>query len=141
MRRKATFKHIRSGEFGGRTILLTPVITTSHKGFREVGDDLAHDFSGGGRGHAHLVGKPSHCVGVDNLVGPPIDAGLASVALKVGTNIPVIDAGGGPSGVLAELLVYDYMCFKRGNGVSVVIIGTIQAGPCRMFGVETRGSK
>ena len=28
MRRKATFKHIRSGEVGGRTILLTPVITT-----------------------------------------------------------------------------------------------------------------
>jgi len=112
-----------------------------HKGTHEVSDDLAQDFSGGGRGHGHLVGKPSHRVGVDNLVGPPIDAGVATVALKVGTNIPAIDAGGGPSGTLAGLLVHDYMCSKRSNGVSVIIIGTIQAGPCGMFGVETRGSK
>ena len=33
---------------------------------------------------------------MDNLVGPPIDAGVAVVALKVGTNIPAIDVGGGP---------------------------------------------
>jgi len=112
-----------------------------HKGASEVGNDLAQDLSGAGRGHGHLVGKPSHCVGVDNLVGPPIDAGVAAVALKDGTNIPAINAGGGPSGVLAGLLVHDDMCSKRGNGVSVVIIGTIQAGPCGMFGVETRGSK
>jgi len=88
-----------------------------------------------------LVGKPSHCVGVDNLVGSPIDAGVAAVALKVGTNILAIDAGGGPRGALAGLLVHDDMCSKRGNGVSVVIKGAIQAGPCGMFGVETRGSK
>jgi len=87
-----------------------------------------------------LVGKPSHCVGVDNLVGPPIDAGVAAAALKIGTNTPAIDAGGGPSGVLAGLLVHDDMCSKRGKGVSVAITGTIQAGPCGMFGVETRGS-
>jgi len=31
MRRKATFKHIRSGEVGWRTFLLTPVITTISK--------------------------------------------------------------------------------------------------------------
>jgi len=103
----------------------------------EVSDDLAQDLSGGGRGHGHLVGEPSHCVGVDNLVGPPIDAGVALVALKVGT----IDSGWGPSGTLAGLLVHHYMCSKRGNGVSIVSIGTIQAGPCGMFGVETRGSK
>jgi len=78
---------------------------------------------------------------VDNTVGPPIDAGVAMVALKVGTNTPAINAGGGPGGVLAGLLVHDYMCSKRGNGVNVVIIGTIQAGPCGMFGVEARGSK
>jgi len=112
-----------------------------HKGFREVGDNLAQDFSGSGRGHGHLVGKPSHCVRVDNLVGAPIDAGVATVALKVGTNIPAINARGGPMGALAGLLVHDHMCSKRGNGASVVIIGTIQAGPCRMFGVKTRGSK
>ena len=58
-----------------------------HKGSSEVGNDLAQDLSGAGCGHGHLVGKPSHCVGVDNLVGPPIDAGVAAVALKVGTNI------------------------------------------------------
>jgi len=112
-----------------------------HKGSREVGDDLAQDLSGAGRGHGHLVGKPSHCVGVDDLVGSPIDAGVALVALKVGTNVPAIDSGWGPSGALAGLLVDDHMCAKRDNGVSVVIIGTIQAGPCGMFGVETRGSK
>jgi len=112
-----------------------------HKGSREVNDDLAQDLSGGGRGHGHLVGEPSHCIGVDNLVGPPIDAGVASVVLKVGTNVPSIDSGWGPSGTLAGLLVHHYMCSERGNEVSVVIIGAIQAGPCGMFGVETRGSK
>jgi len=112
-----------------------------HKGFSEVGNDLAQDLSGAGCGHGHLVAKPSHCVGVDNLVGPPIDACVAAVALKVGTNMPAIDAGGGPSGALAELLVHDDMGSKRGNGVSIVIIGTIQAGPCGMFGVETQGSE
>ena len=43
------------------------------EGPREVGDDLAQDLSGGGRGHGHLMGKPSQIVGVDNLVGAPID--------------------------------------------------------------------
>jgi len=107
------------------------------KGPGEVSDDLAQDLSGGGRGHGHLVGIPSDCVGVDNLVGLPIDAGVALVALKVVTNTPAIDTGWGPSGTLAGLLVHDDMCSKRGNGVSVVIIGTIQAGPRGMFGVET----
>jgi len=74
---------------------------------------------------------------VDNLVGPPIDAGVAAVALKVGTNIPAIDAKGGPGGALAGLLAHDDMGSKRGKGVSVVIIGTIQAGPCGIFWVET----
>jgi len=108
-----------------------------HKGSCEVSDDLAQDLSGDGRGHGNLVGKPSHCVGVDNLVGPPIDAGVALVVLKVGTNAPAIDSGWGPSGALAGLLVHGYMCSKRGNAVSVVITGTIQAGPHAMFGVET----
>jgi len=48
------------------------------EGSREVGGGLAQDLSGDGRGHGHLVGKPSHGVGVDNLVGAPIDAGVAS---------------------------------------------------------------
>jgi len=96
-----------------------------HKGTREVGDDLAQDFSGGGRGHGHLVGKPSHCVGVDNLVGAPIDTGVALVAFEVGANIPAIDSRWRPSGVLVRLLVHDLMGAKRGNRVSVAIIGTI----------------
>jgi len=65
-----------------------------HKGVREVSDDLAQDLSGNGRGHGHLVGKPSHCVGVDNLVDPPIDVGVASVALNVGpTYQPLMPEG------------------------------------------------
>jgi len=79
--------------------------------------------------------------GWTNLVGPPIDAGVALVALKVMTNIPAIDSGRGPSGALAGLLMHHHMCSKRGNGVSIVIIGSIQAGPCGMFGVEAQGSK
>jgi len=62
---------------------------------------LAEDLGGAGSGHVNLVGKPSHCVGVDDLVGVPIDAGVASVAFKVGANIPAVDSGGGPSGALA----------------------------------------
>jgi len=107
----------------------------------EVGDDLAQDLSGGGCGHGHLMGKPSHSVGVDNLVGAPIDTGIASVALKVGANIPVINSGWSPSGALVGLLVHDHIGAKRGNGASIVIIGTIEAGPCGMLGVGTRGSK
>jgi len=111
------------------------------EGPREVSDDLAQDLSGGGCGRGHLMGKPSHSVGADNLVGAPIDTGVASVAFKVGANMPAIDSGWSPSGSLVGLLVHDHMGAKRGNGVSVVIIGTIEAGPCGMFGVETRGSK
>jgi len=40
-----------------------------------------------------LGGKPSHGVRVDNLVGEPIDAGVASVVFKVGTNMPAVHAG------------------------------------------------
>jgi len=54
---------------------------------------LAQDLTGGGRGHGHLVGKPSHSVWVDNLVGVPIDTGVALVAFKVGANMPAIDSG------------------------------------------------
>jgi hypothetical protein len=102
---------------------------------------LAEDLSGAGSGHGNLVGKPSHGVGVDNLAGPPTDAGVAAIALKVRTNIPAIDARGCPSEALARLLVHDDMGSKRGNGVSVVIKRTMQAGPGGMLGVETRGSK
>jgi len=111
-----------------------------HEGFRQVGDGLAKDFGGAGSGHVDLVGKPSNCVGVDDLVGAPVDAGVAPVALKVGANIPAVDSGGGPCGALAGLLMHDNVSAKRGNGVSVIIIRAIQAGPCREFGVQSRSS-
>jgi len=86
---------------------------------------------GAGSGHVNLVGKPSHCVGVDDLVGAPVDARVAPVAFKVGANIPAVDSGGGPSGALAGLLMHDHMGANRGNGVIVVIKWAIQAGPCQ----------
>jgi len=73
-------------------------------------------------------------------VGAPVYAGVAPVALKVGANIPAVDAGGGPSGALAGFLMHDHVSSRRGNGVSVVIKGAIQAGPCRTFRVQTRCS-
>jgi len=63
------------------------------EGPQEVSDDLVQDLSGGGRGHGHLMGKPSHSLRVDNLVGAPIDTGVALVAFKVGANMPAIDSG------------------------------------------------
>jgi len=95
----------------------------------------------GRSGHGHLVGEPSYGVRVDNLVGATIDAGVAVVAFKVGANIPAVNASWSPSGALARLLVHDYVCAKGGNGGSIIIIGTIETGPCGMLGVETQGSK
>jgi len=111
------------------------------EGSCEVVDGLAQDLIGGGSGHGHLVGKPSHGVGVDNLVGAPLGAGATVVAFKVGASMPAVNANWSPSGALAGFLVHDYVCAKGGNGVSIVIIGTIQTGRCGMLGFETRGSK
>ena len=62
----------------------------------QVSNGSTEHFGGAGSGHGDLMGKPRKCVGVDQFVGAPGDAGVAAVAFKVRTNIPAINASWGP---------------------------------------------
>ena len=78
---------------------------------------------------------------MDSFAGAPSDTGVAAVALQVGAHIPTINARGRPCAALARFLVDDNMGAKWGKRVFVVVVGAIELGPSRQFGIEPRGAE